>query len=94
MLLQMLLLLLGAEASAVLLLLTVDMPAWLVHYPKVQHHLLGPADPSLAALVASPKALQGQGSNRSMGRDSWARVGKLGGADPCASLYASKAGMH
>ena len=64
-------------------------------YPKaLQHRLLGPADPSLAALVASPKALQGQGSSRSMGRDSWARVGKVGGADPWASLYASKAGMH
>ena len=58
----MLLLLLGAEASAVLLLLTVEMPAWLVDHPKaLQHRLLGPADPSLAALVASPKGPAGTG---------------------------------
>ena len=91
----MLLRLLGAEASAVLLLLTVELPAWLVDYPKaLQHRLLGPANPSLVALVASPKGLQGQGGSRSVGMGSWARVGKLCGTDPCPSLYASKADMH
>ena len=44
--------------------------------------------------MASPKALQGQVGSHSTGSDSWARVGKLGGPDPWASLYASKAGMH
>ena len=62
----------------------------LVDGPKALQQLrLVPADPSMAALVASPEALQGLGDSHSR-----ARVGKLGGNDPWASLYASRAGMH